>query len=163
MTQLLTLGVSFPVSQSVDQLALKIHWVRTYWQSQHTNYIEITQSVMPKPVYLMTVQEAHKQYGSLMDQIRANLLAHVSQLYQIGRGPTLDEAATDADGVSKVQGLAMWCFDVGWSYGEIWKCHFWIEKVNTRLLFWSDTNWSIWKGTGSFLWIMIRHVFHSQY
>ena len=23
---------------------------------------------MPKPVYLMTVQEAHKEYNSLMDQ-----------------------------------------------------------------------------------------------
>ena len=64
-------------------------------------------SVMPKPVFLMTVQEAHKEYSSLMDKIRAkyeqldsgkfgshgtpafdaeacelaNLLAHVSQLY----------------------------------------------------------------------------------
>ena len=63
---------------------------------------------MPKPVYLLTVQEAHKEYNSLTDQIRpkykqldsgeywsvdtpavkaeacelANLLAHVSQLYQ---------------------------------------------------------------------------------
>ena len=72
------------------------------------NYIAITQSVMPKPVYLMTVQEAHKEYNSLKDQIRAkykqldsgeygavgtpafnaeacelaNLLAHVSQLCQ---------------------------------------------------------------------------------
>ena len=61
---------------------------------------------MPKPVFLMTVQEPHKEYNSLMDQIRAkyeqldsgkygvvgtpafnaeacelaNLLAHVSQL-----------------------------------------------------------------------------------
>ena len=26
---------------------------------------------MPKPVFLMTVQEAHKEYNSLMDQIRA--------------------------------------------------------------------------------------------
>ena len=26
---------------------------------------------MPKPVYLMTVQETHKEYSSLMDQIRA--------------------------------------------------------------------------------------------
>ena len=33
------------------------------------NYIEITQSVMPKPVYLLTVQEAHKMYNSLTDQI----------------------------------------------------------------------------------------------
>ena len=63
---------------------------------------------MLKPVFLMTVQEAHKEYNSLMDQIRAkyeqldsgeygavgtpafnaeacelaNLLAHVSQLCQ---------------------------------------------------------------------------------
>ena len=29
------------------------------------------QSVMPKPVYLLTVQEAHKEYNSLTDQIRA--------------------------------------------------------------------------------------------
>ena len=61
---------------------------------------------MPKPVFLMTVQEAHKEYNSLTDQIQAkyeqldsgefespgtpafdtktcelaNLLAHVSQL-----------------------------------------------------------------------------------
>ena len=26
---------------------------------------------MPKPVHLMTVQEAHKEYSSLMDKIRA--------------------------------------------------------------------------------------------
>ena len=63
---------------------------------------------MPKPVYLLTVQEAYKEYNSLTDQIRANykqlesgeygavgtpafnaeacelvnLLAHVSQLCQ---------------------------------------------------------------------------------
>ena len=63
---------------------------------------------MPEPVYLLTVQEAHKEYNPLMDQIRAkykqldsgeygavstpafnaeacelaNLLAHVSQLCQ---------------------------------------------------------------------------------
>ena len=35
------------------------------------NYIEITRSVMPKPVYLLTVQEAHKEYNSLTDQIQA--------------------------------------------------------------------------------------------
>ena len=71
-----------------------------------TNYIQ--SSVMPKPVYMLTVQEAHKEYNSLMDQIwakyeqldsgkygavgtpafnaetceLANLLAHVSQLCQ---------------------------------------------------------------------------------
>ena len=73
-----------------------------------TNYIEITESITPKPVYLLTVQEAHKKYNSLMDQIQAkyeqldrgefgavgtpafnaeackldNLLAHFSQLCQ---------------------------------------------------------------------------------
>ena len=31
----------------------------------------ILQSVMPKPVYLLTVQEAHKKYNSLTYQIRA--------------------------------------------------------------------------------------------
>ena len=35
------------------------------------NYIEITRSVMPKPVYLLTVQEAYKEYNSLTDQIQA--------------------------------------------------------------------------------------------
>ena len=75
----------------------------SYRQCRHTNYIQNTQSVMPKPVFLMTVQEAHKEYNSLTDQIRAkykqldspgtpafdaeacelaNLLARVSQLYQ---------------------------------------------------------------------------------
>ena len=72
------------------------------------NYCIIFGSVMPKPVYLLTVQEAHKEYNSLSDQIRAkyeqinsgeygavgtpalnaeacelaNLLVHVSQLCQ---------------------------------------------------------------------------------
>ena len=39
-----------------------------------TNYIQITQtkqSIMPKPVFLMTVQKAQKEYNFLMDQIRA--------------------------------------------------------------------------------------------
>ena len=39
--------------------------------SNITNYIEITWSVMPKPVYLLTVQEAHKEYNSLTDRIWA--------------------------------------------------------------------------------------------
>ena len=66
----------------------------------------LDRSVIPKPVFLMTVQEAHKEYNPLTDQIQAkyeqldsgkygavgtpafnaeacelaNLLAHVSQL-----------------------------------------------------------------------------------
>ena len=65
-----------------------------------TNSIEITQikqSIMPKPVFLMNVQEAHKakykqldsgEFGSPVTPVfdaeaweLANLLAHVSQLY----------------------------------------------------------------------------------
>ena len=33
--------------------------------------LHLNQSVMPKSVYLLTVQEAHKEYSSLTDQIRA--------------------------------------------------------------------------------------------
>ena len=70
--------------------------------------LHLNRSVMPKPVYLLTVQEAHKEYSSLTDQIRvkykqldsdefgspgtpafdaeacelANLLVQVSQLCQ---------------------------------------------------------------------------------
>ena len=70
-----------------------------YQQSQHSNYIEITQSVMPKPVYLLTVQETHKEYNNKYKQLDsgeygsvgtpafnaeacelANLFAHVSQI-----------------------------------------------------------------------------------
>ena len=83
-------------------------------QSQHTDYIEFTQSIMPKPVYLLTVKEAYKEYNSLADQIRvkyeqldsdehgaagtpafkaeayqlANLLANVNQLCQKLNLPT---------------------------------------------------------------------------
>ena len=33
--------------------------------------LHLNRSVMPRPVYLLTVQEAHKEYSSLTDQIRA--------------------------------------------------------------------------------------------
>ena len=33
---------------------------------------------MPKPVYLLIVQEAHKEYNSLTDQIRAKYETQVS-------------------------------------------------------------------------------------
>ena len=74
MTQLLTLGASFPVSQSIDQFALKFHWVKMCFGCINSVDIEITYkllSVMPKLVFLMTVQEAHKEYSSLMEKIRA--------------------------------------------------------------------------------------------
>ena len=44
----------------------------SYRQCQHWNYCTFKLlSIMPKPVFLMTVQEAHKEYNSLMDKIRA--------------------------------------------------------------------------------------------
>ena len=92
-----------------SQLALKFHWVKTYffWHLRHYK-LHLNRSVMLKPVSLLTVQEAHKEYSSLTDQIRAkyeqldsgkfgspgtpafdaeacelaNLLARVSQLCQ---------------------------------------------------------------------------------
>ena len=92
-----------------SQLAFKFHWVKTcfFWHLWHYK-LHLNRSVMPKPVYLLTLQEAHKEYSSLSDQIRAkykqldsgefgspgtpafdaeacelaNLLAHVSQLCQ---------------------------------------------------------------------------------
>ena len=33
--------------------------------------LHLDRSVMPKPVYLLTVQEAHKEYNSLTNQIQA--------------------------------------------------------------------------------------------
>ena len=92
-----------------------------FWHSFDTsnilNYCIIFRSVMPKPVYLLIVQEAHKEYNSLTDQIRAkykqldsgefgavgtpafnakacelaNLLAHVTQLCQRLNLPTPKE------------------------------------------------------------------------
>ena len=111
MTQLLTLGASFPfswVSWLLNFLRQDVFLFGSHRQCWHTNYIEITWSVMPKPVYLLTVQEVHKEYNSLTDQIwakykqldsckygsvdtpafiaeaceLANLLARVSQLCQ---------------------------------------------------------------------------------
>ena len=71
MADLLTLGASFPFSW--------VSWLLNFIETRHasfdtsniTNYVEITWSVMPKPVSLLTVQEAHKEYSSLTGQIRA--------------------------------------------------------------------------------------------
>ena len=56
------------------------------------NYIEITQSIMPKPVYLLTVQETHKEYNSLTDQIRAKYEQLDSDEYR-----TVDTPAFNAE------------------------------------------------------------------
>ena len=71
MTYLLTLGASFPFSQVSWLLNFIETRCASFNTSDITNYIEISRSVMPKPVYLLTVQEAHKEYNSLTDQIWA--------------------------------------------------------------------------------------------
>ena len=55
------------------------------------NYIEITQSVMPKPVYLLTVQEAHKEYNSLTDQIQAKYKQLDSGKYEVDGTPAFND------------------------------------------------------------------------
>ena len=57
------------------------------------NYIKITKSIMPKPVYLMTVQEAHKEYSSMMDQIRAKYEQLDSGEFGSPGTPTFDAEA----------------------------------------------------------------------
>ena len=66
-----TLGASFPFSWVSWLLNFIETRCASFNTSDITNYIEITWSVMPKPVSLLTVQEAHKEYSSLTDQIRA--------------------------------------------------------------------------------------------
>ena len=110
------LAVSEGILRLFPQLALEILLRQDVCIFDVFN-IEITQSVMPKPVFLMTVQEAHKEYNSLTDQIwakyklldsgeygavgtpafnaeackLANLLARVSQLCQKLNLPTPEE------------------------------------------------------------------------
>ena len=67
-------------NEQFSQFAHRFHWDKTclYFEllstlstyKLHWNY-SISWSVMPKQVFLMTVQEAHKEYNSLTDQIRS--------------------------------------------------------------------------------------------
>ena len=54
------------------QLALKFYWVKMcfFWHPWHYK-LHLNRSVMPKPVYFLTVQEAHKEYNSLTDLLWA--------------------------------------------------------------------------------------------
>ena len=94
-----------------SQLALKFHWMGacSYFELLSTlSTLHLDRSVMPKPVSLLTVWEAHREYTSLTDLIwarykqldsdeyravgtpafnaegceLANLLTYVSQLFQ---------------------------------------------------------------------------------
>ena len=77
MIQLLIFRASFPVLHSVGQLALEFQSVKTcFLLTLQLQYIQA--SVMPKPVYLLTVQEAHNEYNSLMDQIKGQVWTQAS-------------------------------------------------------------------------------------
>ena len=55
-----------------SQLALKFHWFKTclYFKLLLTLLtLHLNRSVMPQPVYLLTVQETHKEYNSLTDLV----------------------------------------------------------------------------------------------
>ena len=59
----------WPVHSQIS-LSKDVFWL--YRLYQHWNYLQIyIYLIMPKPVYLLTVHEAHKEYNSLIDQIRA--------------------------------------------------------------------------------------------
>ena len=53
------------------------------------------QSVMSKPVYLLTVQEAHKEYNSLTDQIRAKYEQLDSGKYRTVSTPAFNAEACE--------------------------------------------------------------------
>ena len=52
---------------------------------------------MPKPVYLMTVQEAHKEYNSLTDKIRAKYKQLDSGEFGSPGNPAFDAEACELD------------------------------------------------------------------
>ena len=80
MTQLSSFNQFGTKSEQISQFALKFHRVKTsFWllltpltltEIIHANLIYLD-LIMPKPVYLMTVHEAHKEYNSIIDQIGA--------------------------------------------------------------------------------------------
>ena len=77
MTQLSSFNQFGGKNEQFSQFAHIFHRDQTCFGISDVSDIEITQNlylsdlIMPKPVFLMTVQEAHKEYNSLIDQIQA--------------------------------------------------------------------------------------------
>ena len=65
---------------------------------------------MPKPVFLMTVQEAHKEYNSLMDKIRAKY-----EQIDSGEFGSPGTPAFDAEACELVNLLATCSFAQNWT------------------------------------------------
>ena len=57
--------------------------------------LHLNRSVMPKPVYLLTVQEAHKEYNFLTDQIWAKYEQLDSGEYGVVCTPTFNAEACE--------------------------------------------------------------------
>ena len=80
MTQFSSFNQFGAKSEQISQFTLKFHSVKTgFWllltpltliEITHTNLIYLD-LIMPKPVYLMTVQETHKEFNTLVDHIWA--------------------------------------------------------------------------------------------
>ena len=73
----------------------------------------MTQSIMPKPVYLLTVQEAHKEYNSLMDQVRAKY-----EQLDSGEYGAVGTPAFNAEACEWANLLLMWA-----NFARNWTCH----------------------------------------
>ena len=79
MTQLSSFNQFGSKNEQFSQFTHGFHRNQTCFGISDVSDIEITQNlylylsdlIMPKPVFLMTVQEAHKEYNSVIDQIRA--------------------------------------------------------------------------------------------
>ena len=77
MTQLSSFNQFGGKNEQFSWFAHRFHRDQTCFGIFNISDIEITQNlylsdlIMPKPVFLMTVQEAHKEYNSLIDQIQA--------------------------------------------------------------------------------------------
>ena len=68
---------------------------------------------MPKPFYLLTVQQAHKEYNSLTDQIQAKY----KQL-DSGKYGAVDTPAFNAEACELANLLVVWA-----NYARNWTCH----------------------------------------
>ena len=57
-------------NEQFSQFTHIFHRDQTCLASSITQNLYLSDLIMPKPVFLMTVHEAHKEYNSLIDQIR---------------------------------------------------------------------------------------------
>ena len=66
-----------------------------FWLLATLLTLHLDRSVMPKPVYLLTVQEAHKEYNSLTDLIRAKYEQLASGEFGVVGNPAFNAEACE--------------------------------------------------------------------